>query len=353
MRSAVLDTNIAVHSTKTPLSQRVVWTIVLCVAAGCSQLIDPNVPEPIRPMVEPLLGRPYLLYRPSGYDRDSGWPLIIVCHSSFPDSPNRQIREWTQLAESRGFLVAAPKLTGVASRFPSASDRQRSLQSEDERRIIATVQHVQAGHNISEDRIFIHGWSGGAYAALYAALRNPDRFRAVSLIQPRFDPDSFVDVGKIIDRHQPVLVHYNSGDALSGKHAARCVQWLRSHDADVRDDPLGPARRSDTPRAVEFFERVIRKDPWIRIRAFPRSTDNPFEMQFKLKCSLVPARYSWEFGDGEVSNEAEPIHIYVRPGTYRVTVTVDDADRHSQSRSIQLTVPQAFLHPVPAMSPND
>ena len=353
MRSAVLEPNNAVRSTKTPFSQRVVWTIALCVAAGCSQLIDPNVPEPIRPMTEPLLGRPYLLYRPSGYDRDSGWPLIIVCHSSFPDSPNRQIREWTQLAESHGFLVAAPKLTGVASTFPPAPDRQRSLQSEDERRIIATVRHIQAGHNISEDRIFIHGWSGGAYAALYAALRNPDRFRAVSLIQPRFDPDCFVDVGKSIDRHQPVLVHYNSGDALSGKHATRCVEWLRSHHADVRDDPLGPALRSDAPRIVEFYERVIRKVPWIRIRAFPHSSDNPFAMQFKLRCSHVPASYSWEFGDGDVSSVAEPIHIYARPGAYRVTVTVDDADRRAQSRGIQLTVPQAFLHPVPTTPPND
>ena len=75
--------------------------------SGCSPYVDSRVPEPIRPVVEPVLGREYLLYRPSGYDKRLTWPLIVVCHGAFPDNPNRQIRVWTELAESDGFLVLA------------------------------------------------------------------------------------------------------------------------------------------------------------------------------------------------------------------------------------------------------
>ncbi len=330
------------------------WMFALCVVpAGCSQLIDPNVPEPIRPMREPLLGREYLLYRPSSYDRGHSWPLIVVCHSSLFDSPNRQIRDWTQLAESHGFLVAVPRLTSTASRFSTTPGKQGPLQNRDEQHILALVRHIRAGHNISDDRVFLYGWSGGAYPALYTALRNPDMFRAAGLIQPRFEAEYLVDAENRTDAHQPILVHYNSGDALSGKDAQRCAQWLRSKGADVHEDPFGPARRSDTIRAVEFFERVIRNIPWIRIRVFPASSDNPLEMQFKLTCSHVPTRYLWEFGDGDVSDVAEPIHLYHKPGSYRITVTVDGPDGRAQRRAAQLTVPQALLQPIPITLPNN
>ena len=80
------------HMTRLAIARAVVATVILGMGVstpGCSQLIDPNVPAPLRDLVEPVLGREYLLYRPSHYDREYDWPLIVVCHTSFPDSPNR------------------------------------------------------------------------------------------------------------------------------------------------------------------------------------------------------------------------------------------------------------------------
>jgi len=34
--------------------------------------------------------------------------------------------------------------------------------------------------------------------------------------------------------------------------------------------------------------------------------------------------YSWDFGDGETSDEADPAHVYAANGTYTVTLTVSD-----------------------------
>ena len=48
------------------------------------------------------------------------------------------------------------------------------------------------------------------------------------------------------------------------------------------------------------------------------------EMRFK-QYSLPPDRiesYRWDFGDGEVSSEASPTHVYAAPGNYVVTLSV-------------------------------
>src|SRR3990172_2443966 len=106
-----------------------VHLLMICLPlTGCSEYTDPNVPEPIRPFVEPQFGGEYLLYRPSSYDRNKAWPLIVVCHSSFPDSPNRRIRAWTQLAESHGFLLVAPRLTGEKKSWLRDANKENKRQ---------------------------------------------------------------------------------------------------------------------------------------------------------------------------------------------------------------------------------
>ena len=317
--------------------------IVTVTTGGCSHLIDPNVPEPVRPCVEPELGREYLLYRPSSYDPQLAWPLVVVCHTSFSDSPSRQIRNWTQLAESHGFLVAAPRLKGTRKTLPPKAAKQRLLQRQDERHILATIRHIRAGHNISSDRIFIHGWSGGAYAALHTGLKHPQTFRAVSVIGPKFNAGYLTDVDDSLDHYQPVYVNYSVSDAITGKHGRQCVDWLRSTGANLWENPMGSARAGDCRHVVDFYKEVTRKHPWIHIRAYPASDDNPLEVQFKLRCSYAPARYRWEFGDGDESPVAEPIHAYSDPGVYTVTVTLEGLKGRQDHRKVCLTVPGARI----------
>lgn len=313
--------------------------------ASCSQYIDPNVPEPIRPHVEPEHGGDYLIYRPSHYDRRYTWPLIVVCHTSFPDSPNRRIRNWTELAESHGFIVVAPKLTSPRRILPRKAQRQLTRLRDDEQRILATIRHIRAGHNISEDRIFIHGFSGGGFAALYTGLRHPGLFRAVALTQPRFHEGGIAAASQAIDPHQPVLVEYSLSDVITGKHARRCIDWLRTHGARLTEDSSGLDHGADMNRPAAFFEEVARRVPWIHIRALPgpRPQARPMEVQFKLRTSHRPTRYLWDFGDAKRAGSAEPIHTYAAPGTYRVSVTVEDARGAKHHRLADLKVPERIL----------
>ena len=46
--------------------------------------------------------------------------------------------------------------------------------------------------------------------------------------------------------------------------------------------------------------------------------------------------YEWDFGDGETSNERNPVHVYDKPGTYKVklTITSEDGQIYAEQRTV-------------------
>ena len=48
--------------------------------------------------------------------------------------------------------------------------------------------------------------------------------------------------------------------------------------------------------------------------------------------------HSWKFGDGTNSGNANPIHTYQTPGTYRVELTVTSGDDLSDTTTTDLVV---------------
>ncbi len=331
-----------------------VYVVAAYVLAGCSQYIDPNVPDPIRPFVEPEHGGEYLLYRPSDYDRGSVWPLVVVCHSSFPDSPDKQIRHWTQLAEENGFLVVAPQLGGSGRGWTSRAGERASGVQDDEARILATIHHIRAGHNISEDRIFLYGWLRGTTAAVRTGLRHPGVVRAVAVSNPKTDVTHLDDLVDVIDPYQPVLAVYSVSDMITGRHARRLVDWLRARHVDLDEDSSGSLRAGETGRVVGFFEEVIRRKPWIHIRAIPVGDDSELAVRLGVNCSFTPTGSSWTFGDGERSSTADPIHTYAKPGAYHVSVTLDHPDGAQHERRAMLKVPNiavSRVHTEPSEQP--
>jgi len=303
--------------------------------SGCASTA--GVSGPIDTLTDPELGRKYLLYRPAAYDRSKEWPLVVACHSSFPDSQNRRIQAWGDTAESRGLLVLAPRLEAPSGMVGKGGTTDEI--KDDVRHILSAIQHVRAGHSISDDRIFLHGYSGGSAAALYAGLSHSDLFRAIALTQPRFSAVALAEVEPLIDPYQPVYVHYSITDKLTGGEGRNCSEWLLKQTASAIVNPQGEAGGKDVLPAVEFYEETLRKIPWIHIRAFAEDPAKPRQFRFKLQCSFTPIAYHWEFGDGQTSPVAEPVHPYANPGAYRATVTVTGPRGATHRRGTNVRVP--------------
>ena len=287
---------------------------------------------------EPEQGREYELYRPTAYDRTQAWPLVVVCAGDWFDSTSSQINAWKALADSRGFLVVALKLGGLPGGWkPDPAAWMQTLRA-NEAQILAVVKHVRAGHNISHDRMFIHGWSDGAVDALFTGLRNSELFRAVSAAQPAFAEGMLDDARGRIDSYQPVQLRYAVNDALTGKKGRTCEAWLRAHGVDVRPDKEGSLTRKDVGPSVDFFERVIVGEPVVRIAATTEG-GNPLARKFEIQGSGTALRYHWEFGDGDKSPVAQPVHVYPAAGTYRVRALLEMADKSRIERTLDVTVP--------------
>ncbi len=52
----------------------------------------------------------------------------------------------------------------------------------------------------------------------------------------------------------------------------------------------------------------------------------PFTIEFFDLSWFEPGTWLWEFGDGEISNEQNPVHNYAQPGVYEVCLTIQNAD---------------------------
>jgi len=57
----------------------------------------------------------------------------------------------------------------------------------------------------------------------------------------------------------------------------------------------------------------------------PLSGTAPTTVTFTSTVQGTPSVYYWDFGDGETSNEADPVHEYRTAGTYSVLCVVEDA----------------------------
>lgn len=310
----------------------------LLVPASCDTLRDPNVPDPIRLMMEPETGGEYEYYRPSSYDRAKAWPLVIVCHGTGMDgTANAELRKWTSLSESQGFFVAAPKLVKPKSRWKTQpGDREDALRT-NERLILGTVRHLQGGHHISVDRIFLVGRSTGAAPALFTGLSHPDLFRAVAVVQPKFD---LADLGPLqgrVDVNQPVLLRHLPSDPLTGKDARSARDWLLQHHGDIVDD-RGGYRNGAVDRVVDFFEYVVASRPWAHVKAYAPDAGKPLEIRFELKASFAPTSFEWDFGDGSTSLLSSPTHVYAEAGTYRVQVTLGHPSGKAVVRALTVSV---------------
>lgn len=310
---------------------------VLC---GCPSLSALPDQAPVVELTTDSDESPYLLYVPSIYDERREWPLVIVCHGTWPyDTAELQMREWAGFAEQRGIIVAAPKLAGTQGDLPPPPERQIALQRDDERAILSVVEELKRRYRIAESRVFMTGWSAGAYAILHTGLRHPDVFRALYIRQGTFDARFLLDVRpESLDDWQLVKVVYGRTDLLRDQ-AKACMAWLREQGLHVDKEELaGTHRRIDPKLPWDYFTDVAKHRLWVRIRAWTPDPDDPLSVRFTVDGDPPIAEQKWFFGDGDSSYEPSPLHTYESPDRYEVTVNVRlrNGKKYARRRVLQI-----------------
>jgi len=296
--------------------------------------------ENVELLIEPETESEYYLYVPSAYNPDRDYPLIVTCHGTPPwDTASLQIKRWKSLAESKRFIVAAPKLIGTRGDITPSAEKQIARQKQDERTILSVVNHQRGARKIPADRVFLTGWSGGGYAVLYTGLRNPDVFRALSVRQGNFDERFVRPTLHKLDPYQPIHILYSAVDPLreQGKDS---IAWLRDQQMFVSQEVTTGSHKRHPEEAYAFFRRCVQQYAWIQVRAHDVAEDRPLTTRLSVTASPPAQTYVWDFGDGTKSKVASPEHTFAAPGTYDVKVALDLGLDEPELRTVTVTVPR-------------
>jgi PKD repeat protein len=78
----------------------------------------------------------------------------------------------------------------------------------------------------------------------------------------------------------------------------------------------------DTVSKTGFIRAVPQGPPTANFSASPLSGPAPLSVNFTDTSEGFPTSWSWSFGDGTISTDPDPAHVYAVPGTYTVNLTV-------------------------------
>jgi PKD repeat protein len=88
---------------------------------------------------------------------------------------------------------------------------------------------------------------------------------------------------------------------------------------------LRRARLVGTLIALSVLAGCVSKPGAIDFTSDPSSGPAPLAVAFHATVSDAAQAFAWDFGDGELSAETDPVHVYAQAGTYSVSLTVTTA----------------------------
>jgi predicted peptidase len=175
----------------------------------------------------------YELYVPTKYDKSKPTPLIIALHG-LGSNPSQVIRYrgLTDLAEERGYIVAAPmgynnhgwygnlgqSRTGIYGATDKDPDNLGGLSEKD---VFNVLDIVRKDYNIDPKRIYLFGHSMGGGGTLYLGIKYPDIWAALAPAAPAIysSPDQLEKI-----KSTPIIVVQGDNDNLV--HVETTRKWI-------------------------------------------------------------------------------------------------------------------------------
>jgi polyhydroxybutyrate depolymerase len=126
--------------------------------------------------------RDYLLYVPRSYDRSKPTALVISMHAAgLWGASQKDISQWNNLADTRGFIVVYPSgIGGKGVRIWRAEPGDGLVK--DVRFISELIDTLRASYNIDSTRIYANGLSNGGGMSFVLSCTLSDRIAAVGMV---------------------------------------------------------------------------------------------------------------------------------------------------------------------------
>jgi PKD repeat protein len=104
---------------------------------------------------------------------------------------------------------------------------------------------------------------------------------------------------------------------------------------------------SDTETKPDYITVTSLMLPVADFTANTTSGNVPLAVAFTDTSSGSPTSWNWTFGDGAVSSEQNPVHVYTNTGTYTVSLEVTNPDgSNTTTKTEYITVAENILPPV-------
>ena len=236
---------------------------LLALVAGCPVTQPQDTPVEQMRLSEPKSGSHYWLYVPSYYSTDQDWPLVVTLHGTHGwDGSSPQIKEWKNLAEEKGFIVAAPDLRSVQGILPVNHALWMADLESDEAAILAVLEDVAGKYRIDRGSVLLTGFSAGGYPMYYVGLRNPQRFNMLVARACNSSIDIFEHIGLTDEaRRLPVRIFWGKDDLKQiADQSWDAIRWLSEHGfkhVDWDKTAGGHLRRPET--AYKYWQKVLPK----------------------------------------------------------------------------------------------
>jgi len=175
----------------------------------------------------------YQMYVPTTYDGSTAYPLMVLLHG-LGSNPGGVIRYQglTELAEERGYIVAAPmgynsrgwygsRGTGRASNRGDDGNDPANLGDLSELDVMNVLAMTLEGYNIDRDRIYLAGHSMGGGGTWHLGIKYPDIWAGLGPVAPAIytSPDALSAI-----THIPVIIIQGDEDRLVNVDIAR--RWV-------------------------------------------------------------------------------------------------------------------------------
>lgn len=170
----------------------------------------------------------YLLYLPPDYDDHGEFPVLVFLHGSGERGPDvERIKKFgppKQIAQGEAlpFIVLCPQ----------CPEGERWEQNEHE--LLFLLDHIQAEYAVDEDRVYLTGFSMGAYGAWFMAWKHTTRFAALITVAAGLRAADVALAAQKL-KYIPCWVFHGELDtAVPLSESTRMVEALKDAGGDVR-----------------------------------------------------------------------------------------------------------------------